>query len=453
MIERPLPHNADAERGALGAILVPAQEYETVFEMLRPEHFLGDAHRRIYQTLLKLREEGKPTDLLSLHEALLVSGELEAAGGVGYIAGLGDGLPQICRPRNYAHLVREKARLRAIIHAAEQIQTDAFEQRETSDRLLDVGIEKLSELARDAEAEWDDGVTHFEASRQALMELGENPGPKIYTGIAQLDRITGGFRPGELIVITAETGSGKTLLAQQTRTKACADGYHSLFCSGEMLAPHLKRRELAAAASVAPSKMRREDLLTDEDRRALIEAATHQCKLCRILDGELDLARIRREARRMKAGPGLDLVVLDYDELIEAPGKDEFEQQRNLARAAKSLAMELRCVVILISQLRKPLSGEDVKRPTLQRIYGTGAKVKHASIVVMADREYVRELTGDEKEAQIFVLKNRDGRVGRIKSTFNVSTLRFEDAPPSKADSVEVDEDQGHVRRQRRVRQ
>jgi replicative DNA helicase len=195
-----------------------------------------------------------------------------------------------------------------------------------------------------------------------------------------------------------------------------------------MLAAHLKRRELAAAADVAPVKMRREDLLTRENRLALIEAAMHECKHCRILDGELEVSRIRRAARKMNNLSGLDLLILDYDELIEAPGKDEFDQQRNLVRAAKSLGMELHCTVILISQLRKALSGEDMARPTLQRIYGSGAKTKHASIVILADRQYVRELQGDETEAQIFILKNRDGRTGRVKATFDIRKLRFNDA-------------------------
>ncbi len=195
-----------------------------------------------------------------------------------------------------------------------------------------------------------------------------------------------------------------------------------------MLATHLKRRELAAAANVQPGKMRRDDLLTSDDRRALLEAASNECKVCKILDGELALARIRRAARKMNKQAGLDLLVLDYDELIDAPGKDEFDQQRNLVRGAKSLGMELRCAVILISQLRKPLSGEDATRPTLQRIYGSGSKTKHASVVILADRQYVRELQGDETEAQLFVLKNRDGRTGRIKATFDIRKLRFEDA-------------------------
>ena len=113
----------------------------------------------------------------------------------------------------------------------------------------------------------------------------------------------------------------------------------------------------------------------------------------------------------------------------EAPGKDEFEQQKQIARKAKSIGMEFHCVVILISQLRKSLSGEDVAKPSLQRLYGSGAKMKHASYIVLADRPYVRNMVGDEKEARLFVLKSRDGRTGPISARFDIRKLRFSDAP------------------------
>jgi replicative DNA helicase len=128
--------------------------------------------------------------------------------------------------------------------------------------------------------------------------------------------------------------------------------------------------------------------------------------------------------------------VLDYDELIDVPGKDEWEQQKTLTRAAKSLAIELNCVCILISQLRKTLQGEDRAKPRLQSLYGSGAKAKHASIVLYVDREYVRELEGDETAAQVFVLKSRDGRVGKAECMFNVKTLRFEGIKTDSKDSA-----------------
>jgi replicative DNA helicase len=162
-----------------------------------------------------------------------------------------------------------------------------------------------------------------------------------------------------------------------------------------------------------------------------VEAASHECKHCKILDGELNLSRIRRAARRMKKADALDLIVFDYDELIDAPGETELDQQRTLVRAAKSLGVELKCAVILISQLRKALNKEDAERPSLQRLYGTGAKAKHSSFVIFADRPWVREMQGDEKEAKLFILKSRDGKTGPISAVFDIRKLRFNDAPES----------------------
>jgi replicative DNA helicase len=428
LIERPLPNSAELERAVLGAIMAGHKQRYELLDALRPGDFFHGHNRMIFSTALTLQSEGIPPDLLACSDALLRGGRAEASGEIAYLASLVDGVPLAGDMHHAVRRLQQMAACRETIHITHSIQQLAFEQSESPAKFLDAAIEKLSALARDMDSAQDDGLTHFDAAARMLMELDDSSGPKIHTGIDQLDRIIGGFRPGELVIITAETGAGKTLLAQQTRARACRDGFHSLFCSGEMLAPHLKRRELAAAANVTPSKMRREDLLTAEDRRALIESAARECKRCRILDGELEVSRIRRAARKMKKQSGLDLLVLDYDELIEAPGKDELDQQRNLVHAAKSLAMELPCAVILISQLRKALSSEDVAKPTLQRVYGSGAKTKHASIVILADRKYVRELQSDETEAQIFILKNRDGRTGRVNATFNIRSLRFEES-------------------------
>jgi replicative DNA helicase len=430
---RPLPNSYELERAVLGAILAGHKQRHELLEAVRSEDFFDSPHATLFALMAAQQAEGFAPDLLAIHDALIRTGQAEKIGGIAYLSGIADGIPLNGDMMHAARRLRHMAAYREAIHAARSIEILAFEQTESPLKFFDAAIERLSTIAREMEGSEDDGITHFDAASRALMELSQDSGPKIYTDVDQLDRIIGGFRPGELVIITAETGSGKTLLAQQTRARSCRDGYVSLFCNGEMLASHLKRRELAAVADVALSKMRREDLLTPEDRRALIEAAAHECKKCRILDGELELSRIRRAARKMKKQSGLDCLILDYDELIEAPGKDEFDQQRNLVRAAKSLGMELRCAVILISQLRKPLSGEDAARPTLQRIYGSGSKTKHASIVILADRQYVRELQGDETEAQIYILKNRDGRTGRVNATFNIRKLRFDgvEEPPA----------------------
>jgi len=427
-IDKPLPHDDLMERAVLGAILAGHRQAGELLDTLKCADFLHDSHRMIVTSMLALYEAGTHPDLLAVHDDLVRNNDIEKAGGVAYVASLLDGIALQSDVLYVLRGLRRMASFRQAVHLAENIQQLAMEQAGSAESLLDSAVEKFSSLARDLESTEDDGTPYFDSAKEALSVAREGTRLKIYTDIDKLDQWTGGFREGELVVLTAETGTGKSLLAAQIRARACRDNCHALFCSGEMSKAHLASRELATVSGVTPIKMRRDDLLTDEDFKALVNAASHQCKKCRILDGELSLSRIRRAARKMKGRSGLELLILDYDELIEAEGKTEFEQQRVIARTAKSLAIELKCAVILISQLRKTTAGEDAGRPTLQRLYGNAAKQKFASFIILADRPYVRELVGDEKEAELQLLKSRDGKTGRIKATFNIKSLRFEEA-------------------------
>jgi len=428
-IERPLPHNREAEQFVLGAILVSNPKARAVFDSLTAEDFFIPQNQRIFVALKALAESGKPTDCLSALDELERTNLLEAAGGVGYLAQLGDDMPNKGNVEHSARIIKARSVRRRLIYAAEQDREDGFSATESEDEILERSMERISAIARDVEADRDTGTTYRDAAASLLQEFDSGEGVRIFTDIDELDRLTGGFRPGELVLFTAETGVGKTLLAQQTRRRSCKDGRHTLFCSGEMRAQHLISREIATEAGVEHWKMRRPERFSESDRQSLIEAATHECVQCRILDGELSMTRIRKLARQMKSQAGLDLIIVDYDELVEAPGETEFDQQRYIVREGKSLAIALKIPVIVISQLRKSLQGEDRKRPTLQRLYGSGAKAKHSSIVIYVDRPFVQELAGDETEARIVIAKNRDGKVGAIDARFNVKTLRFESLP------------------------
>jgi len=424
-IAPPLPQDSEMEKALLGAILSGHKQSFEVLDLIKPADFFFQPHTTIAKAVLKLNAEGTKADLLSVHDALSLSGEIQSVGGIAYVAGLLDAKAISSDILYLVRGLRRMAAFRQAIHLAESIKKLAFEQGGSVEELLDSAVEKFGSLARDIEGTEDDGAPYFDSAAEALAAAREGSRLKIYTDIDMLDKWTGGFREQELVVLTAETGTGKSLLAAQIRARACRDGHHALFCSGEMTRAHLASRELASVSGVQPIRMRRDDLLSEEDFAAIVEAASHCCKQCRILDGELSLPRIRRAARKMKSRTGLDLLILDYDELIEAEGKTEFEQQRVIARSAKTLAKELKCVVILISQLRKTTAGEDA---TLQRLYGNAAKQKFASFIILADRPYVRELQGDEKEAELQLLKSRDGKTGRIKATFNIRSLRFEQA-------------------------
>jgi replicative DNA helicase len=420
-----LPNSAEFEQCALGAFLAGAKDSECVLN-LRPEHFFVDAHRKIFSAIVAVGARGNKPDLLTLHDELQQHGGLSEIGGIAYLSKLTDGIPHITAVAQWVSKIRALATRREIIGKVATLQQRAFEGEDEPSKLLDAGIELLSVMARDLEDSVDDGVTYRDAAVQLLSDLHDKSLPRLLTGLYPLDAVLGGFLPGELWVFAAATGTGKTVLAQQVRRRACARGHHVLYCSGEMTAKHLQARELAGAAGVLQGKMRQNEKLTEAEFAQLADAAAVQCNTCKIIGGNLELIRIRQAARRMKARTGLSLIVFDYDELVEVEdAQNEMEQLRLLARAAKSLAIELDCVVVLISQLRKALEGDDLERPTLQLIYGNAAKAKFSTGALIVHRPYVQKLEGSETDATVFVLKNRDGRLGRVDCRFNVQTLEF----------------------------
>ncbi len=422
----PLPRNAAVESAILGAILIQAKGWATAFDELTDDHFYLLQNRVIFEVARRLRDAGKNPDVLLVDDELRRTGKIEDAGGTAYIAGLLDGIPRVFGFDAYLRLLKESALRRRLIHLSNSLAARAFDGSEGADDLLDGAISDLSALAQNVHG--DEGLSFRDASVRCLSQMDAEPVPRLFFGIPELDALIGGIRAGDLAVITGSTGHGKTLLAQMLRRQACRDGRHTIFFEGEMLPEDMAARELATRTGVAAWKLRRPERLTTDEVRLLTEAAAHECERCQIVHLDLSLSKIRATARRAKAKRGLDLIILDYDELIDAPGEDENDQQKALVRGVKELAMELGIAALLVSQLRKPLSREDAGMVTLHSIYGSGAKTKHATYVLYVDREFLHDLRGDrskETVARIIVLKNRFGRCGRIDARFDLDRLEF----------------------------
>lgn len=431
-IAQPLPQNPEAERTVLGAILVDNTMLDIALEKLKPEHFFQDGHTRIFKRMVEMQEQRRAIDILTLVNALRQSGELEAVGGAGYVSALEDGIPKITNVSHYAGIVLDKYALRSVIHILHLTTQRAFEQDEPSS-VMESCMNAISELSLET-APQNDGVTERDAAMEMISSLEKKDVMRAYSGVTELDEWTGGALPGELWDIVAGTGVGKTIFARQVSARTCKSGYHTLYASGEMFAPHLVSKRVFPDAGVSPIKFRFPEKITETEYKALVRAAGEQCQQCRILDGELTLSRIRTAARQMARTSKLGLVVGDYDQLISAPGKDPLERQISLTRGMKRIAMEHECPTIMISQLRKLL--EQGKIPTLDDLYGSKTASAHPSAVLYVHREYVERLKGDETSAEIIVMKFRDGRIGKIRAVFNVPKLRFDDAPPSEADSL-----------------
>ena len=427
-IERnPLPHNAEAERAVLGAVLLDNAVMEEA-SLLREGDFFLESHRAVFRAMCVMHDVGEEIDLVTLHDHLSADDVLKKIGGIAYVAQLADGLPKASNISQYVEIVRRKALLRRVIAIADVAQQLAMEESE-GEAIAEKAVQSLMDVAAEYIDKAQLGKTSKAAKISAIQQLeGRKSLLRINTGIEELDKLTGGFRSGELVAVTAsETGAGKTLLAQQIRTNSCSNGFHGAYFTGEMPAEQLVSREMASETGVPHWKMRRPESLTKEEYSALVKNAGTSCEFCRIPDGELSLKNIRAACRRLKSEGKLSWAVIDYDELVEAPGKDEFAQQRNVIREAKRIAMTLEIPVFVISGIRKPLDSREAAKPMLSRIYGSGAKSKHSSFVLFVDRKYVRELKGSETDATIFILKSRDGRIGKIPVKFDLQTLRFED--------------------------
>lgn len=431
MAEFTYPQNLEAERALLGSILFDNSALALAIDRIEAQDFFKEAHQKIYTQMLAMLEAGRPIDLVTIWESLAGADLVEKVGGAAYISSLVDNCPFGAGPNilEYCRLLKEKANLRRIIGAAQRaINTasnpglDASSAREVAEALFsELGEITLGETPSDLH-------TFREAAISLLGQFDRGPLPKILTGIERVDQITGGFLPGEMVLISAETtGSGKTLLAQQIRRVACSGGRHGIYFSAEMLKEQIAARELIAKSTVPGWKLRRPESLTKEEYQELARVSAAECEICSIMDGVMTMGRLAATARRVHARTPLHLAVIDYDELVVSSGRNENEELANVAKLAKQLSISLKIVVILISQVRKAQGGAPFNGPLIDKFFGSGAKTKHASCALLIDRPFTKRLEGDAAAATIWICKSRDSKAGPVQAKFDVHHLYFLD--------------------------
>jgi replicative DNA helicase len=434
-LERALPHNIDAERSLLGAVLVNNENYYRVIELLRPEDLYLDAHRTILRQMIALVERSRAIDLVTLQEELLRAAQLESVGGISYLASLLDGIPHLINIEHYIEIIREKSLLRQMVNATNKIMAECFDQAVPAEEILDRAEKALFDLSEKRIKTGFVAVRDMEASATRLLEKLYNDREMITgiaTGYVDLDRMTSGLQRSDLIILAARPSMGKTAfclnIAQHVALKA--GGKVGIF-SLEMSKEQLLMRLLCAESMVDAHKVRT-GYIGRDDFTKLIESLGEVVRAPIFMDdsSSLTVMEMRAKARRLKAEHGLDLIIVDYLQLMSGYGKVENRVQEisGISRGLKALAKELEVPVIALSQLsRAPEQRQGDHRPQLSDLRESGSIEQDADLVMFIYREEVYKPDDENMgRAELIISKQRNGPTGVVKLAFLRQFTKFE---------------------------
>jgi replicative DNA helicase len=440
-LERPLPNNLDAERSVLGAVLLDNHALNAAIEKLRPEDFFLDQHRRIFLHMIELGELQQAIDLVTLSDHLHRKGELEAAGGAAYIAQLMDGVPRVSNLEHYARIIKEKAVLRNLIHATHAIQQTALEGEEDADAILDRAESSIFEIAEDrirtGLVPMKDVVHESMERLERLITEGRRV-TGVATGYPELDNLTSGFQPSELIILAARPSVGKTAFALNiAENTAVRDGQSVAIFSLEMSKESLLMRLLASMARIDSHRFRTGHLRREDWREMTATLAQLSAAPVWIDDsGSVTVTEIGAKARRLMRDRGLKMVIVDYLQLIAARGRfsNRNEEVSSITRGLKALAKELKVPVVVLSQLTRAPEREE-RRPQPSDLRESGAIEQDADVILFIHRPHLFKKKGDatdEERAQteIIIAKQRNGPVDQLPFVFLSKFTRFEPAAP-----------------------
>jgi len=440
-LERPLPHNLEAERSILGAILLDNHALNAAVEKLRSEDFFLSQHRRIFERMIQLGEKQQAIDTVTLMEDLGRRGELESAGGVAYLSQLADGLPRVTNVEHYARIVKEKAVLRSLAFSAAAIQEQALAAGDDADVILDRAESAIFQLAEDRVKAGLIGVKELVRENYERLERIFSEGRRITglaTGYAGLDNETAGLQPSELIILAARPSMGKTALALNiAENVALRQREPVAVFSLEMSKESLLLRLLASEARVDAHKFRTGHMNRD-DWGKITGALANMGEAPLWIDDSASstVLEMGAKARRLKRDRGLSMMIVDYLQLVvptnTSRGTNRQEEVSSISRSLKGLAKELKIPVLVLSQLTRAPEREE-RKPQLSDLRESGAIEQDADVVLFINRPnfYKTDLPEEDRaKAEIIIAKQRNGPTGNLNFVFLARHTRFEEAAP-----------------------
>ena len=433
--ERTLPHNLEAERSVLGAILVHNDAFNTAAQVIDSRDFYRDAHRRIFDKMVALNERSQAIDFVTLKEELSRGGELDDVGGPAYVASLADGVPRATNVEYYSRIVKEKSTLRSLIYAANKIVANAYEADQEPELILDEAESAIFSIADDK----------LKAGFVQMRDLVKDSFPKIEqlfeqkrlitgvpTGFVDLDEMTRGFQPGDLIIVAARPSMGKTSLVLNIAQYCSMQPEHTVgFFSLEMSKESLFLRLLTSEAQIDSHRLMSGAIGQKDYGRISHALETLSAMKLHIDDtANIGVLEMRAKARRLKSEHGLSMLAIDYIQLMTGRGRFENRtlELASISRSLKGLAKELHVPIIVLSQLSRAPESRSDHRPQLSDLRESGALEQDADVVILIYRDdaYNRDPNNpDAGTAELILAKQRNGPTGVVRLAFLREQTRF----------------------------
>ncbi len=436
-LEKVLPNNLEAERSVLGAILLDDSASMAVFENLKAQDFYLESHRRIFEKMLLLLNSSRPIDLVTLKEELHRSGELESVGGAAYIAGLTDGLPRALNIEFYAAIVREKSTLRRLIQISNETMARSYRDEDPAGEILQQMERAVFDIANQQFRTGFSPVFPIVSSVfKEIEELSNRKMPVtgLGTGFADLDRMTAGLHGSDLVIIAARPGLGKTSLCLNIAENVAIEQRKSVgIFSLEMSKEQLVKRLLCSQARIDAHRVNT-GFLNKEDWNNLNRASGDLSETRIFIDdtASATVTELRSKSRRLSMEHGLDLLIVDYLQLMSGSGpryENRTQEISQISRGLKGLAKELGIPVIAVSQLSRAIESRtgEHRKPQLSDLRESGSIEQDADVVLFIYREEVVHPTEDNSGlAELIIGKQRNGPTGSIPLAFSKQFTRFD---------------------------
>ena len=442
MEERVPPQSIEAEQSVLGAMLIDKEAIAKVTEVLNADDFYREAHRVIFTAMLELYNKNEAVDLITVTDILRRDNKLEDIGGIAYITSLANIVLTAANVKYHADIVAEKSVLRQLVKVSTEIAAMGYEANDEVGVLLDTAESRILEISnRKKKADFTPISAVLMDSVQSIEKLLNNKGglTGIPTGFNDLDKLTSGLHPSDFIILAARPSMGKTALALnivqnvalRAHKRVGGDPRSVAFFSLEMSKEQLVNRMLCAEASIDSQRLRIGEM-SDKDWDALWAACDTMSKAKIYIDDTagITVMDMRSRARRLKAEHGLDLIVVDYLQLMQGSGKrntsgDRQQEVSEISRSLKALARELDVPVLALPQLSRGVEARQVKRPMLSDLRESGSLEQDADIVAFLYREDYYNPETENKHTELIIAKHRNGPVDTVNLFFHKQFTKF----------------------------